>query len=223
MSIFSPTPEELPKAAASPGGTPGVDQARVTLALARWRRRSRLIHFLRRALPAGMGLLVLTLVGWVLVKSWLILPFNPGTLGVIRVVNPHYVGRDDHGRSYAIDAREAQQNIGGGEIELTEPRLQLISSQSRSLTVQAHLGAYDNLAQQVVLKGDVRISSGDGTEFRTELARIDVRTGNASANSPIQGVGPLGQITASSYAIFDRGARAQFIGQVHARLQPRHK
>jgi lipopolysaccharide export system protein LptC len=222
MSIFSPTPEALPKAS-TPGATSGADQARATIALAKWRRRSRLIHFMRRALPAGIGLLLLVLVGWVLVKSWLILPFNPGSLGVIRVVNPHYVGRDDHGRSYAIDAQEAQKNIGGGDIRLTEPRLQLITGQNRSLAVRARYGAYDDVAQQVVLKGDVRIASADGTEFRTELARIDVRTGNASANSPVHGVGPLGEITASSYAIWDRGARAQFIGQVHARLQPRHK
>ena len=68
------------------------------------------------------------------------------------------------------------------------------------------------------LIGDVKVTTGDGTTFRTQRALIDMRAGTVIGNSPVQGSGPLGQIQASSYAIYDRGAQVVFTGQVHTHL-----
>lgn len=199
------------------------EAGRVAKALARWKRRSRLIHLLRRALPAAIALLVATLFGWTFIKSLLANLPTIDPHGMIRMTNPHYYGKDDHGRSFLIDATAAERAIAGGGITLFEPHLRLVTGQGKSMDVSAHRGLFDDVARQVRLTGDVQISASDGTRFRTQAAQIDVRTGDAAGNSPIQGAGPLGQMSASAYAIHDRGARVEFRGQVHAHLLMRRK
>jgi lipopolysaccharide export system protein LptC len=191
----------------------------------RWRRRSRLIHFLRKALPAAMAAVVLLMVGWVGFNS-LRAAFSDlmraGT--VIHMTNPQFFGQDDHGRNFMVAAAEAQRTVRNGAttIILTSPHLKLAGTGGRAIEVVARQGTFDDPTQRVKLQGDVHVSTGDGTTFRTQLAVIDMRTGEVVGDSPVEGSGPLGQIRASSYAIHDRGAHAVFDGQVHAHLVQRH-
>jgi lipopolysaccharide export system protein LptC len=211
MSISSPTPEEFAR------------PARFTEAIAEVRRRSRLILLLRRALPAAIAAVFAVLIGWVLVRTVLTaLSDLTRAAAVIHMTNPHFYGQDDHGRNFVVAAREAQRSLRvTGEIRLTEPDLKLAGTGGRSFAVSARQGVYDDASHRISLQGDVRVSTGDGTTFRTQQALIDMRSGTVSGNSPVQGAGPLGQINASSYAIYDRGAQAVFTGQVHAHLVQR--
>lgn len=212
MSISSPTPE------------PRARTARAE-AIAQWRRRSRLIHFLRKALPAAMAALGLVLVGWIGAKSLMASLSELARAGaVIHMTNPHFIGQDDHGRSFVVSAREAQRSTKAtAQIRLTEPDLKLAGTGGRSLEASARQGIYDDPTRRVALQGDVRFATGDGTVFRTQQALIDMRNGTVTGNSPVEGTGPLGQIRASSYAIYDRGAQVVFDGQVHAHLVQRRR
>jgi lipopolysaccharide export system protein LptC len=211
MSISSPTPERYSR------------PARFAQAIARVRRRSQLILLLRKALPAAIAAVFLVLIGWVLARSIMTaLSDLTRAASVIHMTNPRFYGQDDHGRSFVVAAREAQRSLRGPEdVRLTDPELKLAETGGRSFEVAAKLGLYDGVTHRVSLQGDVRVSTGDGTTFRTQQALIDMKSGTVSGNSPVQGTGPLGQINASSYAIYDRGAQAVFTGQVHAHLIPR--
>jgi len=210
MSISSPTPD---------GFSP---PARFAEAIAEVRRRSRLILLLRKALPAAIAAVFALLIGWVMVRSVLTaLSDLTRAAAIIHMTNPHFYGQDDHGRNFVVAAREAQRSLRAGEIRLTAPDLKLESTGGRSFAVAAQQGVYEDATKRIGLQGDVRVSTGDGTTFKTQQALIDMRSGTVSGNSPVQGSGPLGQINASSYAIYDRGAQAVFTGQVHAHLVQR--
>jgi lipopolysaccharide export system protein LptC len=217
MSISSHTPES------SQAPEPHTRASRAE-AIAQWRRRSRLIHFLRKALPAAIVALGLVLVGWVGVKSLLESLSDLAKAGaIIHMTNPHFVGQDDHGRGFVVTAREAQRT-SHAQVRLIEPGLKLAGAGGRSIEASARGGTYEpDPARRVELLGDVRFATGDGTVFRTQQALIDMRSGTVTGNSPVEGVGPLGQIRASSYAIYDRGAQVVFEGQVHAHLVPRRR
>ena len=208
MSISSPTPEGFSR------------PARFSEAIARVRRRSRLILLLRRALPATIALVFVVLIGWVLARSILTaLSDLTRAAAVIHMTNPHFYGQDDHGRNFVVSAREAQRSLGAaGEIRLIEPDLKLAGTAGRSFEVVARQGVYEDVSHRISLQGDIKVSTGDGTTFRTQQALIDMRSGTVIGNSPVQGTGPLGQINASSYAIYDRGAQVVFTGQVHTHL-----
>jgi lipopolysaccharide export system protein LptC len=208
MSISSPTPDGFSR------------PARFAEAIARVRRRSRLILLLRRALPATIALVFLVLIGWVGARTVLTaLSDLTRAASVIHMTNPHFYGQDDHGRSFEVSAREAQRSLSdNGEIRLIEPDLKLAGTAGRSFEVLARRGVFEEVSHRISLRGDIKVSTGDGTTFRTQEALIDMRSGTVIGNSPVQGAGPLGQINASSYAIYDRGAQVVFTGQVHTHL-----
>jgi lipopolysaccharide export system protein LptC len=189
----------------------------------RMRRRSRLIHFLRKALPAAILLLGLVMAGWMVDRT--IRSFLSGltrSAAVIHVTNPHFVGQDKHRRAFEIAAREAQRSLRVvSDIKLIAPEIKFAGAGDRSIQVSAKQGVFDEPAKRVSLEGDVTIVSGEGTTFHTQKALIDIPNGSVVGNSPVQGSGPLGQIQASSYAIYHNGAQAVFTGQVHAHLTPR--
>jgi lipopolysaccharide export system protein LptC len=211
MSISSPTPET-----ALPSG-------RFAEAVARMRRRSRLILFLRKALPAAILMLGLVIAGWMVVRTIrAFLSDLTRSAAVIHVTNPRFYGQDDHGRSFVIAAREAQRSLRvASDVKLLDPDLKFAGAGDRSMHVTARVGHYEDATKRKSLQIDVAIVSGDGTTFHTQQAMIDIRSGAVVGNSPIQGSGPLGQIQASSYAIYHNGSEAVFKGQVHAHLIPR--
>lgn len=218
MSTSSPTPDSSHR-------SEPVSGSRRAEAIAKWRRRSRLIRVLRKALPAAIAGVALVLVGWVTVGTLIASLSDLMRAGtVIHMTNPHFYGQDDHGRSFVVSAREAQRSArASADVRLIDPMLRVAGDGERSLAVSARQGVYDDPTRRVSLQGEVRVATGDGTVFVTQQALIDMRSGTITGNSPIEGSGPLGQIRASSYAIYDHGARAVFDGQVHAHLVQRRQ
>ncbi|MBS0296523.1 MAG: LPS export ABC transporter periplasmic protein LptC [Proteobacteria bacterium] len=205
----------------------GPGPRRVAAAMAQWRRRSRLIRFYRRALPVAIGLIFLTMVGWVSIKGLLAnLPnLNPAG-ATIRVKNPQFHGQDDHGRSFTIGGAEAvRQRIDNKEvIQLFSPVLKLATGPEKSLSVDGRLGTYDQASKSVRLTGNVHlVDTGSKADFQTGEALIDTKTGNVTGNSPVTGKSPLGAVSASSYAIYDHGARMEFSGNVRSRIEQRSR
>ncbi len=62
------------------------------------------------------------------------------------------------------------------------------------------------------------MKDGRGYNFTTPSAQVDTTTGQVVGNSGVKGDGPLGRITASSYAVNDRGKRIVMRGDVRARI-----
>ena len=198
---------------------------RVALAMERWRRRSRMIRFFRRALPVAIGVIFASLVGWIGLRSVLAnLPnLNPAG-ATIRMTNPHFYGQDDRGRSFTIGGSQAvRRRVRGKDIvQLFDPMLKLQTGPERTMEVSGKLGVYDEPTKLLRISGGVHmVDTGSHVDFRTGEALVETRTGNVTGNSPVNGRSPLGAVSASSYAIFDRGARIEFNGGVRSRIEQR--
>lgn len=220
MSHYPPvSPHEPP----SRGGV-SADAERVHAAAAEWRRRSRLIHFFRRALPAAIIVVGAALLLWVVGKSvWSSFTGLKASEGAqIRVTNARFYGQEE-GRSFVLGAKEAMRaNSATQLVTLTGPTLKLTNPDNKPTDARAAKGVYDQRTQRVSLTGGVSVSdSGSGYRFSTERTTIDTKTGVITGDSPVNGSGPLGQISASSYAITDNGTRMTFQGNVRARLNAR--
>lgn len=207
----------------TPDSTPDAD--RVHAAAAQWRRRSRLIHFFRRALPIAIVAVAATLLIWVVGKSiWSSVTGLQADEGAtIRVTNARFYGQDSQGRSFVIGAKEAvRPNATAQTVTLLGPTLRLNNAENKPTQAGAARGVYNQKTQRVALSGGVHVSDvGSGYRFDTARTLIDTRTGVISGDAPVKGSGPLGEISASSYAIYDQGSRMTFKGNVKARINAR--
>ena len=191
------------------------DARRVVEAMEAWRKRSSMIHFYRRALPVALGVMVLGVVGWVAARTVLAdMADQAAQQSDIRMTNPRFYGQDARGQSFVLGAAEAVQDRRRSElIRLTRPALRLNATGQRPTEITALNGVYDEGSQRVSLAGEVTvIDGGSGFRFETGQAIVDTESGVISGQATVRGRGPLGTIDASSYAIYDQGARIVFEG-----------
>lgn len=220
--MSSPTPELVPDRGFAPAPVrPEVDAARVHMAMERWRRRSRLIHFLRKALPVGIALVSLSLVGWVGLKSILAnLPDLATNGGSVRMITPRFYGQDEKGRSYVVSGKEAiRDDRTGGRVILTLPVLRLATGPNKTMDVSARNGLFDRSSELAYLTNQVHmVDAGSGWVFNSSEAQVNSKTGDITGNKPVTGYGPAGTTSGSSYAILDHGAKVVFTGNVHSHI-----
>ncbi|MFN3520850.1 MAG: LPS export ABC transporter periplasmic protein LptC [Phenylobacterium sp.] len=197
---------------------PGVIRAHHTTAV-RWRRRARLIHILRIALPAAIALILAAMAATV---AWRTIAGGQARTGdadaPIRLVNARFVGRDNDGRAFVITAATAVRDDEDYQrVLLDRPTLMLDEDGARPTRVTAKSGVYHEGTRKLQLQGGVRLVSDQQT-FDTATSLFNTATGELSGSGPIQGVGSLGEIDAKSYAVYDKGERIVFKGGVHARI-----
>lgn len=191
-----------------------VDEARVHAAGEAWRRRSRRVHLYRRVLP----ILIVVLAGAAL--TWTV--FRTVMAGVerkasetreIRLDNPMFHGQDAQGRSFVIGAQGAVRDPETGYFRLNGPVLRLNLGARKITEITADAGVYDEKSRKVTLGANVRIADGQsGFVLTAPEAVVDTATGVVTGSKGIQGRGPLGTISASSYAIYEQGGRIVFSG-----------
>jgi len=208
----------FPDAAESPPSLDALrseDSRRVVEAMAQWRRRSRLIGFFRRALPAAIVLLLVALVGWVVARTVLAgLANQAAQRSEVRMTNPRFYGQDARGQGFVLGAAEAVQDRRRPEIiRLDHPDLRLNASGEQPTTVTADHGVYNETNRRVTLTENVVVlDGGSGFRFDSALARVDTTRGVITGDRGISGVGPTGSVQAPTYAIYDNGARVVFRG-----------
>jgi len=188
----------------------------------RWRRRSRLIHALRIVLPGAIVAILLGLIGSV---AWSTLTSQPAASGSakdpIRLVNPHFVGRDTRGRPFILTSATATRDPGDyNRVYLDKPALVLDEDGPDPLHIVSLKGVFHEDTGKLEVSGGVRLSGARGA-FDTAQSVFDTKTGELVGSGPVQGLGSLGEIQAKSYGVYDKGARMEFSGAVHTRLQPK--
>lgn len=188
----------------------------------RWRRRSRLIRILRVVMPTAIVLILLGLGGAVIYNA-----LRPGTEVAqesnrpIRLVNPRFVGRDDRGRAFVITAISATRDPKQYEkVYLDHPSLVLDEHGPNPTRLTASSGVYHQNSGKLEVSGGVRMASAQAA-FETATSQFDTKTGELVGSGPVQGSGPLGEIDAKSYGVYEKGDRMVFDGGVHTRLIPK--
>lgn len=198
--------------------TPGAD--RRAAEMDRWRKRSKRIGLYRRALPWLMLAIVAAIIGWVGLRAVLSArqQAQPGSTE-LRMTNPKFYGRDERGRSFQLTAKDAVRNSGQvNEVTLSAPGMQLDVGGRAPMGVTGGSGQYREDTKVLRLSGGVQLKDGRGTNLESPEAVVDTQAGVVRGEKGVTGTGPLGQVSSSSYAIYDGGARAVFSGGVRSRI-----
>jgi lipopolysaccharide export system protein LptC len=185
----------------------------------RWRRRSRLIRRLRVILPLVIAAILAAMAGFVIrttIVGVTAQPSNPDA--PIRLVNPRFVGRDDKGRAFVLTARSATRDENDYQrVLLDQPALILDAEGENPVRVSAKAGVYREDRRVLNLDGGVKMTGGD-LNFDTASSIFNTATGELEGQGQISGAGSLGEITAKSYGVYDKGDRLVFKGGVRGRL-----
>ncbi|HEX5264232.1 MAG TPA: LPS export ABC transporter periplasmic protein LptC [Phenylobacterium sp.] len=185
----------------------------------RWRRRSRAIRALRILLPALIGVILAALAGTVAYNTFTSQPgLATSSNAPIRLVNPRFVGRDDRGRPFVLIAVTATRDAQDYQkVYLDRPSLVLDKDGPDPLRITAAKGVYHEGTRKLEVSGGVRLAGARGA-FDTAESLFDTKTGELIGPGAIHGSGPLGEIDAKSYGVYDKGARMVFKGGVHTVL-----
>lgn len=190
------------------------DEARVAATAKRFRERSRRVRLLRRILPVIIVVLAGGTISWVVLRSVMSdVERKAGASREIRLDNPMFHGQDAEGRSFVIGAKGAVRDPETGRFRLVGPALRLNLGGRKVTEMTADGGVYNQAAKTVTLGPNVRVSDGgSGFVLVTPEAVVDTSTGIVRGSKGVQGSGPLGTISASSYAIYEQGQRVVFSG-----------
>ena len=205
-----------------PGRTEDDIQRRRRL-LAQWRRHSALIQVLRRLLPALGVLIVVVLGAWAALNA-LVLRNDGGKVRggpEIRMLNPNFQGRTESGKPFLVQAVSAVRDNGdNSKLTLERPVFTLGVGPDKTV-VSARDGVYREDKRLLDLRGAVTLDDAKGNHLRTEHALVDTAKTEVRGETRIAGLGPLGRIEASSYAVLQGGSVAHFAGRVKSRIEHR--
>ncbi|NQV99449.1 MAG: LPS export ABC transporter periplasmic protein LptC [Rhodospirillales bacterium] len=142
------------------------------------------------------------------------------------MVNPRFVGTDSENKPYSITA-DLARSLGDlsdkdvpTNIELEMPKADITLEDGSWLVLTARTGLLANQDKALNLEGAVNLFHDSGYEFRTEKAAINLATGVASGNLPIEGQGPFGVLKAEGFKLIEKGKTIYFSGKSKLVLHP---
>jgi lipopolysaccharide export system protein LptC len=184
-------------------------------------RRSLLISWLKRLLPAAALLLL------VLLAVAPNLHFGPAADRVIyhassyagsgalsTMQNAQYHGVDQRGQPFTLTADEANQR-GADDVVLAKPVGDITLTSGAWLMLRSDAGVFNQKSQLLNLNGNVTLYRNDGSMMTTPVAAIDLRNGTATSKSPVAAQGPFGTLNAANgFKLTGRGNDIRFLGPV---------
>ncbi|MCA3718968.1 MAG: LPS export ABC transporter periplasmic protein LptC, partial [Brevundimonas sp.] len=138
----------------------------------------------------------------------------------IRLDNPMFHGQDAEGRSFVMGAEGAVREPATGRFRLNGRVRRLNLGGARVTEMTADAGIYNEAERSVTIGPNVRISDGgSGFVLTTPEAVVNTATGVVTGDRGVEGRGPMGTISATSYAIYEQGQRVVFSGAGDNKVQ----
>ncbi len=185
------------------------------------RRHSRLVIFLRAAIPAICFVAVIALIMFTF--------FNPfrksvpvvtvSTVGIsgtkVTMQLPKLSGYKKDLRSYNVTAETAVQDVKRPTIiELIKPDATIELEKQRYAHVLAATGVYDTSAEKMTMEGGVTVKTDTGYDIRMSDARADMKAGAIVTDKPVKVQMQNGTIEADTMEVLDSGKSIFFRGHV---------
>ncbi len=163
----------------------------------------RLVGFLARVLPIGVGIVAALMI---------ITPLSPrGEISFLldrnkvaiiderlSVDNAMYRGRDDKGRPFSILAGEAvQRSSAEGLVRLDDLVAQLLLDEGPA-RLSAPGGVYDIDEEIVAINGSVELTAADGYRMRASGVSVDFATRTMQGQGGVEGETPAGTFEADT-------------------------
>jgi lipopolysaccharide export system protein LptC len=185
-------------------------------------RHSRLVRFLRLAIPAliAAALLVILVVSVfnpfrMLVK----LPVDIGNINVsgtkITMQSPHLAGFTPDRRPYELWAATAIQDVTDPDhVELQTLKAKVTMVDTSVVDMDAKRGTFNSKDQLLDVYDDIFLKSSTGYEARLTQARVDIAKGNVTSDQPVAVKLLNGTLDGKRMTITDNGALLRFDGGV---------
>ena len=182
----------------------------------------KMVHFLARALPAGVGVVAALMV---------ITPLSPrGEVSFLldrnkvamiderlSVDNAMYRGQDDQGRPFSLTAGEAvQRSSREGIVRLQDMVANILFSDGPA-RISAKAGNYDIDEEIVTIIGPLQMEAADGYAMTARDVSVDLETRRMTGRGGVEGSVPAGSFSADTI-IADLSARTVTLDG-HARLR----
>ena len=163
----------------------------------------KLVAFLARALPMGVGVIAAFMV---------VTPLSPrgevsflldrNTVAVIderlSVDNAMYRGRDNMGRPFSITAGEAvQRSSAEGKVRMDDLLAQLLLEDGPA-QLSAVGGVYDIDSDVVDVEGTMRVRTADGYAIQASGVQFNLETRTMTGSDGVEGAVPMGTFSANS-------------------------
>lgn len=163
----------------------------------------RLVTFLAKALPAGIGVVAAVMI---------LMPLSPRgevsflldrnkvavTNERIKVGNAAYRGLDNKGREFTVTAGTAvQKSAAVPVVQMLDLAAQLNLNDGPA-KIEAPRGAYNTDTDKLDVAGPVNFTAADGYRMRTNGVAIDIRDRSALASGGVEGAVPTGTFSARS-------------------------
>jgi lipopolysaccharide export system protein LptC len=189
----------------------------------RARAHSRLVYALRWLLPTLIMAMLGLLGAFVATQAMRAAAARPKESPTqIRMISPHFIGRDNQGRAFNLSSRMAMRDDTDMQrVNLTAPVMMLDTDSPRPKTLTADRGVYDEDTRMLRLTGHVRVDDSTNSTAGTSEALVDTRAGTVSGGAGVSGQGPMGQIQAGSYTASQKSDVVVMHGGVHAVLKGR--
>ena len=164
------------------------------------RAHSRLVKALRWLLTAVILTLFGVLAAFVVAESIRTAAARPREIPTqIRMINPHFIGRDNQGRAFDLAAQRAvRDDVDMQRVMLVAPVIVLDTEGQKPKTLTADRGLYAEDTRLLRLIGHVRVDDGQASTVATNEALVDTKAGTVSGPSAIAGEGPQGAVSARS-------------------------
>ena len=179
-------------------------------------RHDRLVRFAKVALPSAVGVLLAVLM---------LAPFDKqGDASFIldknqvdnapermRVEAARYVGVDNRGQKFLVEARSAIQRSSDVPVVDISGMLARLWLAQGPLTIVSNLARYNLEAQKIAVPGTVRVVGPDGYRLETRNVLVDLKRRRLTSAGPVAGAMRLGQFRAGSLTA-DLGERTVVLG-----------
>lgn len=201
-------------------------QAGMDVRFARAARHSRLVRFLRVAVPAIVALSLAMILAVSIFNPFRILtklPVDIGNMVVsgtkITMESPRLTGFSPDKRPYEIWAQTAVQDLTTPDkVDLTMVRGKVLTEDQSTVTMEARTGLFDTKAQVLDLRKDVFLQTTAGYEVRLNQATVDIASGTVSTDDGVDVKLTNGTVRANKLRLTDKGEVVRFEGNVVMRL-----
>ena len=187
------------------------------------RAHSRLVLALRWLLPTLILALFGLLGAFVVSQAMRAAAAQPKELPQqIRMVSPHFIGRDDQGRAFNLASRLAvRDDTDMQRVFLGAPVMVMDADSPHPKTLTADHGVYNEDTRILRLTGHVRVDDAAASTVGSDEALVDTRAGTVTGVSPVAATGPMGKIQAGSFTATQKTGAIVMHGGVHAVLKGR--
>lgn len=186
-------------------------------------RHSRRVRALRRAIPVVCLAALAGPIAWGVISPFarVGLDVKVGPISVsgtkVTMEAPKLSGFKKDNKAYEVTAEQATQDIKAPTVvELSRLTARMEQEDKKSARLTSDWGRFDQSADTLELKGNVRVRTDNGYEADLASARVNVKTGDMVSAEPVTVRSLTGRISAERAEMRDNGRHAIFEGRVRS-------